>query len=554
MTDYTLFTHSGGGAQVPDVTNANNPPGAHTLGERLTISAGGYQATELHYYLPDGKFANNTTALAQLWDETTSTKLVEINLKSAAVSGYIPVSGWMTVPIIPATTSDPKPALDTTHTYFVGHFVDGSPGEYVFSNTGSYPLTNGVLTASTARYRNGGTSAQLPDTSFGGYFFADLTVSPTGSSNVTITGTGVAAGSGAAFDAMARIAASADVASGSGQAFGAAGQVVTNGEGAAGSGSAFDAAASLTTAAGVAVGGGQAFDATVHIGVSAQVAQGTGQAFTPTISGGDIITPVTTTNFGPCPWDYVLPCAWPAGSEAVTGIAVSGATESLWQASGQRYGLCEYTIRPCRKDCFDQYGWQLGSWWQWTGGWTWPQPLLYQGNWYNLTCGSGCGDSCSCTTLEQAYLPGPVSSIVQVQISGTIMPTGSYRMQDNQKLLRIDGGQWPLCQDMSAIDGAENTWSVTFIAGEDVPALGKMALGELAIQYANAMVCPEACGLPFNMQSLARQGVTIQFPSDATFIDKLPMTHEFIKYANPNKLYRRASVYDIDGPKFRRDT
>lgn len=592
MTDYTIFTHSGLGAQVPDFTNANNPPGAHVLGERFTMGSAGYEATYLHYYLPAGKLANNTTVLAQLWNETTATRLVEIDLKSAAVSGYIPVSGWMSVPITPATTSDPKPTLNTTDTYFVGHFVDGSPGEYVYTNVGLYPLTNGPLSASTAEYRNGGTHNDPPNTTFGGYFFADLTVSPL-VTGVSVTGTGAATGtgvanaatallglnagsasatgtafgaagqistngagsaaSGAANGATALLATSAGVAAAGGTGFGAAGQVATNGAGSAASGDALGAAASLAASAGAGLGTGAAFGPAPLVGPSPSVALGSGQAFPPTLSGTDIINPVTSTYFGPCEWDSVACTTWPTGSESVTGIARRAATESLWQASGQRYGLCEYTIRPCRRDCFGS-GWPFwgGSWWEWTGQTTWPQPILYAGNWYNLTCGGGCGDSCSCFVLEEVYLPSPVAAVTQVLIDGAVMPTGSYMLQDYRKLVRTDGGMWPACQDLSQPDTAENTWSITLQVGEVVPYGGQMALGQLEVEYARACMGMD-CQLPAHLQSLARQGVSISFDPKDTFLDKLPLVREFLRYANPNRLYVRPTVTNVDNPRYRVD-
>src|SRR5512139_2553508 len=215
--------------------------------------------------------------------------------------------------------------------------------------------------------------------------------------------------------------------------------------------------------------------------------------------------------YGPCDvWDPIMCCVWPTGSTvAATGYALQSATEILWAESGRQFGLCERTIRPCRRDCFDRAG---AGWFEWSSGvgaWSWPRPWLYQGNWYNLTCGS-CPGSCSCTGIEEAKLPGPVYAVTQVKLNGSVMSTGSYRIDEDQMLVRTDGGLWPFCQDMSAADTEDNTWSVTAQFGQPVPASGRQAVGELACEIARACA-GEECRLPPGVKTAARQGVTIEF-------------------------------------------
>lgn len=552
----TIFTHSGGGAQTPEFNNQTAPAGAHALGLRFTIGSAGYTATKLHYWVPVDGIAINTTVLVQLWNEDTTTKLAEIDL--LAVTGAPPsANAWMDANLDGSQGALSNPvALSTGVNYVVNCFTDGSPGEYVFTSPGlsTFPFGNSPLASTTALFLNGGTSAQIPNSTFAGYFFADLTASPP-VTGVVVTG-GVAQATAAAFAPTALIAPNAGFAAATAAGFDAHATIATSAGAALATATAFNATVltAVTGTAGTAAATASAFDATVRVGVNAAPAQVTATAFPPTLTGTDIINPVlTSTYFGPCPWDYVACGTWPTGSEAVTGTALTAATETLWQATGQRYGLCEVTIRPCRKSCFDQFGWQLGSWWEWTGSYTWPQPLLYAGNWYNITCGGGCGDTCSCFMLEQAYLPGPVAGVTQVLIDGAVVPTGSYKIQDYRKLVRTDGGMWPWCQRMDLPTTQPNTWAVTFTVGEEVPSVGKMALGELAREYARACLGQD-CALPSNLQSLARQGISISFPADSTFLDKLPMTKEFLKYGNPNKLYARPTIADIDGPNWRRDT
>src|SRR5690606_6789226 len=122
--------------------------------------------------------------------------------------------------------------------------------------------------------------------------------------------------------------------------------------------------------------------------------------------------------------------------------------------------VCEQTLRPCRRDCWggDTWPWR-GSWWEWTGG-TWPQPALIGGSWFNLTCG-GCPNSCSCTTLSEVLLPGPVDCVTEVLVDGEQLIEGvDWRLDDNRLLVRL-GGMWPKCNRLDLPDDHPGTWSVT---------------------------------------------------------------------------------------------
>ena len=54
-----------------------------------------------------------------------------------------------------------------------------------------------------------------------------------------------------------------------------------------------------------------------------------------------------TAQFGPCSdWPVQWTCDVSTLNPAVTGVAVASATETLWALTGQRFGLCEVTLRP----------------------------------------------------------------------------------------------------------------------------------------------------------------------------------------------------------------
>lgn len=239
-------------------------------------------------------------------------------------------------------------------------------------------------------------------------------------------------------------------------------------------------------------------------------------------------------------------------SAAVTGAAVQAASEVLWSLSGRRFGVCQLTVRPCRRDCSGMnWGFLTGNgWWQWG---TYPRPLFFNGVWYNLTCG-GCVNGCSCSVVSEALLPDPVTSVVQVKVDGAVLDSSAYRVDNYRKLIRTDGSQWPLCNDLTKDDTQAGTWSVTVQFGEPVPTLGQIALGELACNFAKLLSGNTDCQLPKAVQQLVRQGVTLNFidPNEVfkTGHVGLYLCDLFIETMNPHGLSSRSSVYDIDGDDY----
>lgn len=257
--------------------------------------------------------------------------------------------------------------------------------------------------------------------------------------------------------------------------------------------------------------------------------------------------------FGPCSdWPVTWTCELDTLNPAVTGLAVSMATETLWALTGQRFGLCEVTLRPCRRDChtgsfFDDFGPP------WAGG-SYPQPALIGGQWFNLTCGSCAGD-CSCTSVSEVLLPAPVLRIVEVLIDGTPLVTGAYRVDNNRLLVRTDGGEWPRCNDLTLDDGEAGTWSVTAAYGEELPDGAALAVGELACEIAKAADGGD-CRLPPGVQQLVRQGVTISYPDVGELFRQgrtgLYLVDMFVSTWNPYGLRQRSRVYSVDRPSVRR--
>lgn len=258
---------------------------------------------------------------------------------------------------------------------------------------------------------------------------------------------------------------------------------------------------------------------------------------------------------GPCAdWPVKWMCDVSCVSPSITGSAVRMATETLWALSGRQFGLCEVTLRPCRREC-DEFAWPFGWSDVFPGQSGFVRPALIAGQWYNLTCGECSGNTCSCTPISEVLLPAPVYRVVTVKIDGVPLVTGAYRVDNSRLLVRLDGQDWPRCNDLNKEDTEVDTWSVTAEYGQLVPEGGAWAVGELACQFIRA-INGEDCTLPQSVQTLARQGVTISLPNPTEWYKQgltgLYLTDIFLRTWNPNGLTQRSRVLSVDGALSRR--
>lgn len=257
---------------------------------------------------------------------------------------------------------------------------------------------------------------------------------------------------------------------------------------------------------------------------------------------------------GPCQtWEPIWCQELPLDTAAISGVALTVATEILWSKSGRQFDSCTHTLRPCARDCwndvmpFADREFQHG----------WPFPYNRGGQWFNLGCG-GCPGTCSCSVIYEAKMPPDIASIVEIKIDGAELVSGAYRVYDFTSLVRTDGQPWPHCNDLNLDDTEVGTWSVTATFGVEVPSLGQMAVGELAREIALSCVGSSRCKLPRSVQSIVRQGVSLQFfDPTQVFPGKmvgLTLSDHFISTFNPQGIQRRAWVMDVDGPGTRRQT
>lgn len=262
---------------------------------------------------------------------------------------------------------------------------------------------------------------------------------------------------------------------------------------------------------------------------------------------------------GPCNWDINTGCVegWDELPATAQLIGYNLATFQLWALTGRRYGQCEITVQPCQErrklplyltypvPGVGFYGGYGGS-----GGFG---PVIEDGTWYNR-CWSGCRCKARCETA----LDGPTTTagILEVTVKGEVIDPAAYQVQDNYQLVRIDGQCWPTCVDYSKQDPPEFT--VTYLRGDEVPDVLEIAGGILANEYALACISSDDCRLPTRLQSLSRQGVSVQVAASTTYLDfgmtQIAEVDQVVIALNPYRLTERPRVLSPDRPRPRQVT
>jgi len=239
------------------------------------------------------------------------------------------------------------------------------------------------------------------------------------------------------------------------------------------------------------------------------------------------------SDYGPCSaWTFDDACVTlpPEATPELIAAKLWEATILLWGASGRRVGPCPVTIRPCLDTCPD-------------GGSAGP----YKGSdgaWRNRGC--GCLGSCACTSLSRVWLPGPVDSVTLVTVDGIEIPAEDWAttLEDGLTYLyRLDGVPWPSCSDPHIPCDEVGSFCVTYLRGLPLDAIAINAVSELTGELVRACIpnCP--CRLPRNMQQMTRQGVTITFDTNQTWLRALPAVALFLDLRNPKGLTRSPSVW-----------
>ena len=269
----------------------------------------------------------------------------------------------------------------------------------------------------------------------------------------------------------------------------------------------------------------------------------------------------------PDPMDICWPVNWDACpsnvvddlTPAVRLLSERFAAQTLRMLTGYRVGGCSVTVRPCNRSCVP------GTWLTApdvgavfagvSNGYFGFSPYVgANGQWMNA-CGCA-GDGCSCTRVQEVLLPTSVGvgRIDSVVVDGITLAPSAYRVDNSNRLVRQDGGAWPVCQDMNKPLGEEDTWSVTYLDGNPVDGVGAYVAGLLAAEYAKACAGQD-CALPTNVQTITRQGVTMQLDPEMFTggVTGVRAVDSFIRIWNPLTSLP-SGIYSPDAPKGRRVT
>lgn len=222
--------------------------------------------------------------------------------------------------------------------------------------------------------------------------------------------------------------------------------------------------------------------------------------------------------------------AVPVYSADTKARAIALAGQSMRLLTGFRVGGCPVTVRPCRRDC-NTRTWRTYPVRGYMGSTPW-FPVQLGGAWLNIGC--GCSTSCSCSRVFEIRLSSAASAVSEVKVDGVVLDASSYRLDPGGRLVRTDGIDWPLCQDLNAPDTEAGTWSVTYTPGAAVDGLGAAAAGLLASQYARALNGGD-CELPDTVTQVVRLGVTMtlapgSFPGGRTGIR---IVDDYLTFYNP---------------------
>lgn len=234
-------------------------------------------------------------------------------------------------------------------------------------------------------------------------------------------------------------------------------------------------------------------------------------------------------------WPVSWQCDISAASSAATGAAAAAAIDVLRAATGAQFGLIERVIRPCQSkaDCYD------GTW----ARFTWSPSLVH--------CGcDGHSQGCACSETSTVWLADYVWKITDAVVGGESLPSDAYWLESHHRVIRQDGGTWPLCQALDRPEGVDGTWSLHVLTGQPVPTIGQLAAGELACLLLDIVTDPGGCRLPTSWSQISREGVTVTMQDVATLAKLgrigLDLCDLFIQTYNPEALRHGATVTSAD--------
>lgn len=246
----------------------------------------------------------------------------------------------------------------------------------------------------------------------------------------------------------------------------------------------------------------------------------------------------STTDWGCAPESYV-----DALDDVLQRRCEALAWTSLKTLLGGRLAICPTVVRPCALRCAG------GSYFEApvVGGRAGGPYIGRDGLWRNA-CGCSSSVGCGCSSMSEVRLQGPVGRVTSVLVDGTALDPSAYRVDGGDRLVRIDGGVWPACQDMAASPDSPGTFAVEYFIGEAPDIMADWAAGVLAYEFSRACKNDNKCRLPRGVTSVVRQGISMEirqgiFTDGSTGIQELDA---YIFALNPHGLRQRPTVMSPD--------
>lgn len=239
---------------------------------------------------------------------------------------------------------------------------------------------------------------------------------------------------------------------------------------------------------------------------------------------------------------------WSSLNAAQQALALRLATFSVYSLTGRQFGTVTLTLRPCNAPLlpplYQTYPVNLINPWGTDEGNSYYPLYIQNGVWHNAGCR---GINCCGATCE-LELPRTVS-ITSVVVDGATVDPSAYRVDNGYLLVRTDGACWPQCQDFDKNAGGADTFTVAGVFGRAVPDVALDAVSLLACEIGKA-IKGQPCRLPQRMQSLSRQGVSVQFPAVDKYLDRgltgLNEVDQIVVQLNPNRLTQAPQVLSMD--------
>lgn len=230
--------------------------------------------------------------------------------------------------------------------------------------------------------------------------------------------------------------------------------------------------------------------------------------------------------------------------------AESLAWSTLQSLTGYQLAICPIVARPCKKLCYPSVYREAPV----SGSGPFSPSINAQGMWVN-SCGCGNRDACGCGIIHEIVLPGPIGWVAKVEIDGATLDPSAYRVDNGNRLVRIDGDAWPSCQDMAAELTEDNTFGVTYYQGAYPDANANFAAGKLATEFYKAC-SGNKCALPAGVTTVTRQGVTMEiqtglWPNGYTGLREVDA---FISILNPYGLRQPSRSFSPESRRARTTT